>query len=219
MKLIAEPTDCSVFYMCLGERSFKYQCPPHSSWDQKGKACVPEGSPTDQCTTDKAEVEVQNLQCSRYSKSPLPDSYNCAKFHSCVEGENGDVLPERELKECPYPLLYDSDRKQCNLPETVKCGQRYIPKDPCEYSHNQCSRSANCIPCSVRFPSCRNLADGLNTWRSKEWSPHFVVCREGRVVYQGMCSQTGHHIFHPKKRICIDFSEVDDINRSLNNYK
>lgn len=75
-----------------------------------------------------------------------------------------------------------------------------------DYEVNQCDGHADCIPCEVRFPSCRGLADGVNTWRGRRVSPFYVLCRQQRVVRSGMCKQEGTTAtFDPEKNACVDY--------------
>lgn len=79
-----------------------------------------------------------------------------------------------------------------------------------DYDSNKC-RSAHCIPCHIRYPSCDGFGDGMNPWKGREGSPNYVICQEGRVVYQGECPRYAdtQHIFHPVKKLCVDFKEMD----------
>ena len=78
---------------------------------------------------------------------------------------------------------------------------------PGEYDAFQCS-SAHCIPCSIRFPSCSGLPDGLNSWSGREWSPYYVMCEEERVTFQGECvADKSAKVFHPEQKQCVILDE------------
>ncbi|XP_069142701.1 uncharacterized protein [Argopecten irradians] len=186
-----DPTDCSVFYLCYNGLRTKYSCPPNMVTDPTSKACIPKGSKLDKCSYPAP-------QCNAGVKE------SCAKYIHCPA--SGDlVLPViPEVRECPYPLLYDEDSKQCAHPDSVKCGDRFEPKDPCDYTANQCE-GPNCVPCSARHPSCSGRPDGLNVWPGREQTPYFVVCRGERVIYQGLCPHGNKgRIFDPKASGCVD---------------
>ena len=71
-----------------------------------------------------------------------------------------------------------------------------------DYEENHCRSSMGCIPCHVRFPSCKGLPNGLNPWVGREGSPYYAVCSNERVVYHDMCDfENKKEIFHPLKRI------------------
>lgn len=81
---------------------------------------------------------------------------------------------------------------------------------PGQYEANKC-KSSHCIPCHIRYPSCEGYADGMNPWKGREGSPQYVVCQSERVVYQGECPRYAdtQHIFHPEKKLCVDYKEMD----------
>ncbi|OWF42968.1 hypothetical protein KP79_PYT12117 [Mizuhopecten yessoensis] len=189
-----DPTDCSVFYLCYNGRRTKYSCPGTMVTDPISRACVPKGSKLDKCS----EKNTPSIPCNAALKE------SCAKYTNCpVPREMGmPIIPE--VQECPYPLLYDEDSKGCAYPDTVKCGDRIEPKDPCDYRANQCE-GPNCVPCSVRHPSCSGRPDGLNVWAGREKTPYFVVCRGERVVHQGLCPQGDKgRMFDPEISGCVD---------------
>ncbi|XP_033744422.1 uncharacterized protein LOC117330326 [Pecten maximus] len=189
-----DPTDCSVFYLCYNGQRTKYVCPENMVTDSDSKACVPRGSRLDKCS--KKDTPLQ--QCNAALKE------SCARYIHCpVPRELGTpVIPE--VQECPYPLLYDEDSKLCAYPDSINCGDRIEPKDPCEYKANQCE-GPNCVPCSARHPSCTGQPDGLNVWPGREQTPYFVVCRGDRVIYQGLCPEGNkERIFDPEAAGCVD---------------
>ncbi|KAK3610007.1 hypothetical protein CHS0354_032354 [Potamilus streckersoni] len=203
-----DPTDCSVFYMCVGDTAVKYTCPDGEVADVKGKACVPEGSIPDICTDFSSERKESDQMFKSTSTCKIGDSVshsgNCAKFLECTKAENGSLVMQE--RECPYPLLYDDTSAKCDNYQRVTCENRHEPKDPCEYDANQC-KSIMCVPCHVRYPSCSELPDGKNPWMGKEWSPFYVVCHQGRVTLQEQCphSDSGYQIFNPYSRECVEF--------------
>ena len=78
-----------------------------------------------------------------------------------------------------------------------------------DYKVNQCEGHAGCVPCHVRFPSCRGLQDGLNAWSGRQGSPSYVTCHQQRVVASAMCKQEGAvAIFDAERRECVKKEEV-----------
>lgn len=76
---------------------------------------------------------------------------------------------------------------------------------PGEYESNACKHSSHCVPCEIRFPSCKGRADGINAWSGRERTPYFVVCENERLVRQGQCTydEESHIVFDPIERACV----------------
>lgn len=74
-----------------------------------------------------------------------------------------------------------------------------------EYDSNSCVHSSHCVPCEVRFPSCKGRPDGINAWSGRERTPYFVVCENERLVRQGKCTyeEDSHIVFDPIERACV----------------
>ncbi|XP_069142622.1 uncharacterized protein [Argopecten irradians] len=194
---LADPDDCSVFYLCFNSASFKYTCPVNSVRDFITKACVPQGSKYDTCTQKEESICLPDD-----TLKPHPTE-NCAKYVDCemLLTRASDV--RSATKECEYPMLFDEKTGGCQMPETAECGTRSVPKNPCDYEANQCQQG-HCIPCYIRFPSCEGLPDGLNAWKGREDSPYYVLCKAERVVYHGQCSnKLMTQLFDPKERVCV----------------
>ncbi|OWF42967.1 uncharacterized protein LOC110460386 [Mizuhopecten yessoensis] len=194
---IADPDDCSVFYLCFNSASYKYMCPINSVRDFITKACVPKGSTYDTCTKKEAAVCLPDD-----GFKPHPTG-NCAKYVDCEMMMTRASDVRSATKECDYPLLFDEASGRCQIPETADCGTRSVPKNPCDYEVNQC-KQGHCIPCYIRFPSCNELPDGMNAWNGRENTPFFVVCKNERVVYHGQCPKKDRiQLFDPKERVCV----------------
>ncbi|XP_069100906.1 uncharacterized protein [Argopecten irradians] len=188
-----DPTDCSVFYLCYNGLRTKYSCPKNMVTDPNSQSCVPKESKLDKCSVKQVAPNCDGAlkeSCAKYMYCPFPRELGTP------------AIPE--VRECAYPLLYDEDMKRCAHPDFVKCGDRFEPKDPCDYKANQCE-GPNCVPCSARHPSCSGRPDGLNVWPGREQTPYFVVCRGERVIYQGLCPQGNKgRIFDPEASGCVD---------------
>ncbi|KAK3610006.1 hypothetical protein CHS0354_032352 [Potamilus streckersoni] len=206
-----DSTDCSVFYLCVGETAVKYTCPVNTVADVKERACVPKKSAADECATSAfeqtdGELHIREQDTVHECKTGDTESHDkgCAKYFECIKAENGSrVMKEQE---CPYPMLYDVTSGKCNDYQNVKCENRPEPKNPCEYEANQC-KGAMCTPCYVRYPSCAEQPNGKNPWIGREWSPYYIICENGRVTLQGQCphGDTGYQIFDPYSKECVEF--------------
>ncbi|XP_061186879.1 uncharacterized protein LOC133195006 [Saccostrea echinata] len=220
----ADPADCSKFWMCVVGKPAEFKCPSNTVVNHMMQACVPSGSYLDICskkqpsmtekkattktpltpkpTTKKPLVNPYTEMCKYTPTALLPHPGSCAQHVDCSMVTKGVI----GVFECPFPTLWNPETKQCDNALSVKCGTRWEPKDPCEYNSNICKQSAHCIPCEVRFPSCKGRPDGINAWSSRERTPYFVVCENERLVHQGQCTydeETSHIIFDPVERVCV----------------
>lgn len=177
----------------------------------------PDPTKTDKPTTQKTEkpttptipttsTQAQKVNpfmemCKASPTAVLPHPQSCAKQVDCSLVMAGMV----GVMECPFPTLWSTDTKRCDNPFTVKCGTRWEPKDACEYESNACKHSSHCVPCEIRFPSCKGRADGINAWSGRERTPYFVVCENERLVRQGQCTydEESHIVFDPIERACV----------------
>lgn len=77
-----------------------------------------------------------------------------------------------------------------------------------DYKVNQCEGHAGCVPCQVRFPSCRGRPDGMNGYSGRPGSPWYVTCSQQRVQASSMCKQDGAvFIFDETRRECVKREE------------
>lgn len=202
-----DPVDCSKFYWCMNGREYEFKCPADSVVNQESRSCVPKGSSYDTCTFQRPQQLVPSI-CDMKAQTRIAHPESCAKFYDCSNKKTSGGDPE--VEECKYPFLFDEETMRCEHFSTTKCGRRFEPKNQCDYDSNKC-RSAHCIPCHIRYPSCDGFGDGMNPWKGREGSPNYVICQEERVVYQGECPRYAdtQHIFHPVKKLCVDFKEMD----------
>ncbi|KAK3102049.1 hypothetical protein FSP39_008390 [Pinctada imbricata] len=216
---VPDPDDCSSFWLCLPFMTAKYKCPGDTVTNHLMEACVPKGSHMDICskkdqdskkttlksilTTTKApELSPIEKMCQENPTAIIPHPQHCAKYINCSR-----IKEEHQgVGECPYPMLWEETSKKCAKHELTKCGERFEPIDPCDYNANICDGNSHCIPCEIRFPSCRGLSDGLQPWRGRERTPYFVVCSNQRLSRQGKCTyeKKGEVVFDPQSRKCIE---------------
>ncbi|XP_071165551.1 uncharacterized protein [Mytilus edulis] len=122
---------------------------------------------------------------------------NCAQYFDCGEAS---IRARTFLRECPYPMLFDTQSNTCQNYTSVTCGSRTEYTAPCDYLQNRCNPSmSNCRPCRERFASCIGMTDGLHPFPNRTMSPDFIVCNRGRTVSVEKCL-TG--LFDPGARIC-----------------
>ncbi|CAL1533873.1 unnamed protein product, partial [Lymnaea stagnalis] len=132
--------------------------------------------------------------------SPHPD--NCAWYVNCSLTPDAAMMTffSGYALECPYPQLFSDVTLQCEDFKDVQCNGRFEPKSPCDYRANRCHESSHCVPCWVRYASCRGLNEGLNPWEGMEWERFFVECHKERTVFQGLCDSSA--VFSPITRAC-----------------
>lgn len=195
----ADPKDCSVFYMCVGEVRSQFRCPKGNVVDVSSKRCVRAGSAQDKCSGDKSSLDM----CDG-DKTNISAKSSCAKYIDCPASRSiGTIV----VRECPYPKLFDEASLMCQEPDKVTCGDRWEPKQPCDYDINKC-KTAHCIPCHLRMPSCDGYPDGPNTWSGRERSPYYVICKNDRVIDQTSCSGTKPQRFDPVLRRCVEYTPI-----------
>ncbi|XP_067685006.1 uncharacterized protein [Haliotis asinina] len=196
-----DPDDCSVYYLCVNNNLYKYEC-SNLVFDPWTQTCASPGSIYDSCTETEKETEAS---CPPESTALIPHPSHCAQYFNCSASKHGYFWPEH-LRECPYPQLYNDITKQCEHYTMVDCGDRFEPTAQCDYRGNQCE-AAHCRPCYLTYPVCKGLPDGLNQWVGMSDSAYFAVCVDERMVYSGMCSQEhGRQIFDKVKRMCIEIA-------------
>ncbi|KAL4227111.1 hypothetical protein ACF0H5_015084 [Mactra antiquata] len=200
--ILPDPDDCASFYICHSGLDFKFSCAtkvgPNKVFDPKSRTCVLQGSEYDHSACNRPTF--LGSKCIPGMVMKLPHEDSCAKYYQCT----GSIKPIKA--ECPYPRLFDTKSGECKIYMFVKCGARKEPKDPCEYDSNQCDDSG-CIPCRQRFGTCIGYPDGPNQWEDKPWTPHFVICKDQRVILHGDCRKSGKvNIFNPVTRTCMSMS-------------
>lgn len=192
--LRAHPDDCTKFSACMAGVLISFTCPSGNVFDGSSKSCVTQGSVYDTC--------MASSRCPPGSSDIVPHPKECAQFFQCDSSAQRDHW-EDHLRECDYPMLFNPSTSRCEHYSMVTCGERREPFDPCDYKGEGCEGHAHCVPCRVRHPSCRGRRDGMNAWRGKEGSPHYVVCAAQRVLYHGQCAQEGGvQLFDPVTGTC-----------------
>ncbi|XP_052778858.1 uncharacterized protein LOC128216338 [Mya arenaria] len=197
-------------------------CPPGSVFSSSSNVCVPKGSIYDDCkkTTDGSGGHMTALpdqgHLSPEERCDLDGGVfhhptECQAFYNCsVRFTPIPRFFEQHLVECPYPQLFNTETKQCDHFENVKCGTRTEFKDGCQYKSNMC-RTSHCMPCNVRLPSCEGKRDGINVHPVRLWTPFYAVCYKERTVKQDRCQDDVDgraQLFHPEKNECVSLDMI-----------
>ncbi|WAR27180.1 hypothetical protein MAR_012884 [Mya arenaria] len=170
--------------------------------------CVPKGSIYDDCkkTTDRSGSKT-TVSPDRGHLSPeercnldggvFPHPTECQVFYNCSVRYTPEIprFFEQHLVECPYPQLFNTETKQCDHFENVKCGTRTEFKNGCQYKSNMCG----------------SKRDGINVHPVKLWSPFYVVCYKERTVKEDRCQvdENGRtQLFHPEKNECVSLDMI-----------
>lgn len=202
--IVPDSSDCTSFHICYAGKGWMFRCGPdygNKVFDPISRTCVSKRSKFDRSACRLEELEKESavhseVKCIPGVRNRIAHPEHCARYHQCTGGHLSVEM------ECPYPRLYNKHTSKCEVYMFVKCGSRLEPKDPCEYETNQC-RETQCVPCRARFGSCIGLKDGPNAWEGKPWTPHFVICKDERVILQGDCRKNGKlQIFNPITKKC-----------------
>ncbi|KAK7102043.1 hypothetical protein V1264_020330 [Littorina saxatilis] len=201
----ADETDCSRFHMCSLGQLVTFTCSAGSVFDEQTHTCVPAYSVYDKCTSRMASKQ----RCPPGSQGPVPHPTKCAQYYDCgATHANNRMGWDSQLRECPYPFVFSPNDKKCMLSTPGLCANREEPLDQCDYKEHQCEGHSECVPCHVRFPTCRGHQDGLNAWSGRQGSPYYVTCHQQRVVASAMCEQKeAVVIFDEERRECVKKEE------------
>lgn len=60
----------------------------------------------------------------------------CAQYYDCSKTNSVQWWGEN-LRECPYPKVFNEFTKDCDSPSTVDCNTRQKPLDPCKYQYTK----------------------------------------------------------------------------------
>ncbi|XP_052761462.1 uncharacterized protein LOC128204137 [Mya arenaria] len=217
--------DCTGYILCVfGKPMEMPPCPPGSVFSSSAKVCVPKGSTFDDCmkttegsggpmtiSPDRGHLSPEE-RCNIDGDGVFPHPTECHAFYNCsVHNTPGMYQPfEQHEDECPYPQLFNTNTKQCDHFENVKCGTRTEFKDACNYKRNKCSMS-HCIPCIYQFPNCEGKRDGINVDPVRLWTPSYAICYKERSVKTDQCQvdEKGHpHFFHPDMNECVPLDMI-----------
>ena len=104
-----------------------------------------------------------------------------------------------ELREfvCPYPKLFSTETKQCEMYQVVKCGIREKCKYPCDYDNS---------PLCAFTPKCEQKLDGHYIDEYRPACKYYYLCRDERTYNYTTCDY-GYR-FNEKLKRCDLASNV-----------
>nr|AKI30062.1 chitin binding beak protein 1 [Dosidicus gigas] len=210
-----DKTDCRNFLFCLSGRLKHFRCHNNKVFSTKTKTCVTLNEAAGQCSTDFSrkvhEIVNPYSYCQLHPTAVLPHPDSCALFYNCSRPTSLGKYFSPYVDECPYPELFSKTTKRCEPYRTVHCERRPEPRDVCQYRQNWCGQS-HCVPCHIRFPSCRGKSEGLNSVPYVKWGPQYIECRHGRLITKSKCiGKPGQPaVFSPQSRSCISVFSVSN---------
>ncbi|WAR05418.1 hypothetical protein MAR_020787 [Mya arenaria] len=152
---------------------------------------------------DLTNPEIQDY-CRAHPTAVLADPSDCSRYYQC------GAFSAQVHQQCQYPDLFSPPSGRCVAFSLVDCQNRMEPVAPCEYDHNKCSSvDANCVPCNLRLPDCRNLPNGDNAIPGMLWSLNYISCQSNRTVEVKRC-RTG--VFDPNIHSCSNNVGPNHIN-------
>ena len=74
-----------------------------------------------------------NSYCQAHPTAVVAQPGNCAQFFNCSRRNSpfGNYL-----NECPYPMLYSTEKERCSNFTSVSCRSRPEPQEPCKIFYN-----------------------------------------------------------------------------------
>ncbi|XP_041347875.1 uncharacterized protein LOC121367645 [Gigantopelta aegis] len=101
--------------------------------------------PIKRTCTNQYQESVASF-CQSNPSAVFGDKTTCSLYYDCRKADH-HITTKPYQTECPYPMLYDWQKKKCMPYEKVQCGARPEPKKPCDYQVGHCSGRDQCIPC------------------------------------------------------------------------
>ncbi|KAK7490020.1 hypothetical protein BaRGS_00018720 [Batillaria attramentaria] len=207
-----------LFYECT-DNVYRgmYRCPDNNYFHRDSRQCRPTLTTTAQTTTPAFTGTTLGFSivefCSRDFTALIPHPQECQAYYNCSMVY--DTVPsffEQYLMECPYPKLFDSQRRVCDDFRNVDCGARREAVSACDYRTYRCP-DVSCTPCDVVLPSCAGREDGQNPASDGPYWPFtYVTCSQGRTVGQGQCDLDRNldvpQVFSPILRRCVHLYDV-----------
>lgn len=196
--------NCNQFYKCSNGLPVPLQCPlnllynstlEYCDWPENvkcGDRIIPNDSDDEDHDNESgdnnenhdSEEQNSHTNCDT-SEAPTicskPDSNGvliaheiCNQFYKCSGGEPVSLS-------CPFGLLYNSKREQCDWPDNVNCGARLILEiDSNEGSGNENDGTTNCDPSEAPAICAKKDSDGVLI--ANENCDQFYKCSEGHPV-------------------------------------
>ncbi|XP_069104084.1 LOW QUALITY PROTEIN: uncharacterized protein [Argopecten irradians] len=152
---------------------------------------------TGYCTTALTAAAIRGF-CVANPGVIKANPLNCAQYFDCG---NASIRAQTFLRECPYPMQFETNSLACQNFTDVICDTRKDIKLPCDYLQNRCNPAdPNCQPCEERIPSCAGLPDGNNPYPGRPMTKFFIVCLQERTVSIEKCER----LFDPGTSACVN---------------
>jgi hypothetical protein len=157
------PYDCSAYHFCNLGHDQVMLCEPGLFYRHDKQVC------DWQVNSDCTPKCPKNMD-----KFRIIDPKSCCRYFECVN--------ERLVVQlCQYPMLFDTQTKQCLDYSKVKCGTRKECTNPCQYFTNEDPSLCEMVP------SCSGKPQGVYLDQNRANCQHFYSCRDDRVFNHTKC--------------------------------
>lgn len=157
------PFDCSAYHFCAAGQDQVILCEPGLQYRQDKQVC-------DWPVNAKCAP-----RCPANKSYRFIDPKSCCRYYECI---NGRLV----IQLCQYPLLFDTNTKQCLDYSKVKCGIRRDCTSPCHYFTNEDASLCEMVP------QCNNKPQGVYLDQNRPACQFFYTCRDNRVFNHTRCS-------------------------------
>ncbi|KAJ8924986.1 hypothetical protein NQ315_001151 [Exocentrus adspersus] len=130
--VIADEDDCSKYYECIYGEAITSQCPDGLLYSPDKKRC------------DHAEnvTCAVNVCADEPDGTFLPNMQDCSKYYECI-------YHETITSQCPEGLLYNQEKKGCDLAANVQCAGANVCSDEPDGTYlpdpQDCNKYYECI--------------------------------------------------------------------------
>uniref|UniRef100_A0A2A4JAZ3 Chitin-binding type-2 domain-containing protein n=1 Tax=Heliothis virescens TaxID=7102 RepID=A0A2A4JAZ3_HELVI len=129
--LLIPHENCNQFYKCFEGKPIPLFCQLNLFYNPRKEYCdwphnVNCGTrvvPLDTKANYEEEAYAANTRCSGKNNGNIEAHENCSQFYKCV---NGQTYP----MDCPPGLYFNTDKKICDWPINVDCGDRFTEVQP-----------------------------------------------------------------------------------------
>ncbi|XP_035447318.2 chondroitin proteoglycan 2 [Spodoptera frugiperda] len=213
-------TFCNKFYKCTGGKAIAMSCPSHLMYNTVIQHC---DWPRNVDCTDRMlnENDDSNSKSEEIDDNEIPASDEENAVGVCANDNSEGVVVSHEKCShyykckrhtpvdfnCPDRLYFNANKKICDWPENVDCGERityendndgegYTPR--AEFGQHQSE------PVSVRAVCSAEGSD--DTLIAHEYCNQFYKCRDGQPI---TLTCPGNLYYNPSKEFCDWSSFVD----------
>ncbi|XP_071544990.1 peritrophin-44-like isoform X2 [Panulirus ornatus] len=180
---VADPTDCSQYYLCMGDGTNfvgPFPCPDGEVFDDTEKKCMDGGTCTPACVPQEC-----HLACDGYPSS-VADPKDCGKFQVCVAEDT--TLSMTCPSDKPY---FDGGNLTCGTDLSKCCDNLCVPycftagtniPDPLDCTSYYMCAADNSPPTDDIHMSCP-VGQNFNilTGMCAKGAPCTILCDEGGV--------------------------------------